>query len=269
MPYTPATEDDLGHMLATIGVTSVDELFAAVPEAARITGDLDLPLGVCEQELVTRAGDLASRTIDLSRSPSVLGVGSYDHHVPAVVRAITSRSEFATAYTPYQPELSQGTLQTIFEFQSCIAALTGLPVANASLYDGATAVAEATYLAEQSTGRSEVVVLETVAPQVRAVLDTYASAYGMTVRVVSADPSTGTVPARDVAALLGAGTAVVVVQQPNAFGLLEDAPAIVADAPPVPDDKPAPGPTPAPTPPTPKLAPVPATPAGMGWGILG
>jgi glycine dehydrogenase subunit 1 len=217
-------------MLAAVGVGSIDELFADVPAAARIQRELDLPLGLAEPELMRRARDFADQTIDLSRAVSFLGVGSYDHFVPAAVRAIVSRSEFATAYTPYQPELSQGTLQTIFEFQSSIAALAELPVANASLYDGATAVAEATYLAEQTTGRSELVVLGTVAPQVRAVLDTYAGAYGMTVHVVDAEPATGTVSPDKVAALLGPDTAAVVVQHPNAFGLLEDAPRIVADA---------------------------------------
>ncbi|MCW2927618.1 MAG: hypothetical protein JWM86_1586 [Thermoleophilia bacterium] len=230
MPYAPATADDLRHMLEAIGVASVDELYADVPAAARIERELDLPLGVAEPELMRLARAHAANTLDLSVAPSFLGVGSYDHFVPAAVRAIISRSEFATAYTPYQPELSQGTLQTIFEFQSSIAALTGLPVANASLYDGATAVAEATYLAEQTTGRTELVMLGTVAPQVRAVVDTYAGAYGMTVLTIAPDPATGTVDPAAVAAALGPDTAGVVVQHPNAFGLLEDAPRIVADA---------------------------------------
>jgi glycine dehydrogenase subunit 1 len=230
MPYAPATPDDVREMLATIGASGIDELFADIPEHLRLDRELDLPLGVSEPELVARARELADRTTDLSRAVSFLGVGSYDHYVPAVVRAITSRSEFATAYTPYQPELSQGTLQTIFEFQSSIAALAGLPVANASLYDGATAVAEATYLSEQVTRRSRVVVLGTVAPQVRAVLDTYAHAYGMVVDEVRPDITSGTVAVDAVAARLGDDVAALVVQQPNAFGLLEDAPGLVAAA---------------------------------------
>ncbi|MEO6867161.1 MAG: aminomethyl-transferring glycine dehydrogenase subunit GcvPA [Gaiellales bacterium] len=230
MPYAPATDDDIRHMLAAVGVDSVDQLFADIPDAARIERELDLPLGLSEPALMARARGFADETIDLSRAVSFLGVGSYDHFIPAAVRAITSRSEFATAYTPYQPELSQGTLQTIFEFQSSIAALTELPVSNASLYDGATAVAEGTYLAEQVTRRSEVVLLGTIAPQIRAVVDTYAAAYGMTVHIVEPDAATGTVAPQRVAELLGDQTAAVVVQQPNAFGLLEDAPRIVADA---------------------------------------
>ncbi len=230
MPYAPATAEDLRHMLAKIGVDAVDDLFADIPPDLRIGRELDLPLGIAEPELLARARAFADETLDLSRAISFLGVGSYDHFVPAAVRAVVSRSEFATAYTPYQPELSQGTLQTIFEFQSSIAALAGLPVSNASLYDGATAVAEATYLAEQTTGRSELVVLDTVAPQVRSVLDTYAGAYGMTVHTVAHDPTTGVVDPAAVAALLGVNTAAVIVQQPNAFGLLEDAPRLVSDA---------------------------------------
>jgi glycine dehydrogenase subunit 1 len=232
MPYAPATPEDVRQMLATIGASSIDELLAQIPSGLRLQGLLDLPAGVCEPELVARARAFADDTIDLSQAVSFLGCGSYDHFVPAVVRAITSRSEFATAYTPYQPELSQGTLQTIFEFQSSIAALTGLPVANASLYDGATAVAEACTLAEQVTSRARVVVLDTVSPQVRAVLATYAGAYGMQVDVVKHDPTSGTVPVARVQELLGSGedVAALVVQQPNAFGLLEQAPALVAAA---------------------------------------
>jgi glycine dehydrogenase subunit 1 len=230
MPYAPATSEDVRHMLARIGVSSVDELLAEVPSELRLDRELDLPLGVSEPELVARARAHAGATIDLTSAVSFLGCGSYDHFVPAVVRAIVSRSEFATAYTPYQPELSQGTLQTIFEFQSSIAALAGLPVANASLYDGATAVAEACTLAEQVTRRSRVVVLDTVAPQVRAVLATYAGAYGLQVDLVEHDPVSGTVATERVEALLGDDVAAVVVQQPNAFGLLEDAPALMAAA---------------------------------------
>jgi len=214
-------------MLGVIGVDSIDELYADVPEAARPTRELDLPLGVREGQLMARSRELADANIDLSRAVSFLGAGCYDHFVPAVCRAITSRSEFATAYTPYQPELSQGTLQTIYEFQSSIAALAGLPIANASLYDGATAAAEATYLAEQATGRSEIVVLATVSPHVRSVLTTYARTYGMNMRIADFDAALGTVPVATVAALVGERTAGVLIQQPNAFGQLEDAPALV------------------------------------------
>jgi glycine dehydrogenase subunit 1 len=230
MAYTAATEPDLRHMLDVIGVASVEELFAAVPEGARPPRALDLPSGLSEPELVRRAHELAAQVVDASRVPTFLGGGMYDHFIPAVVRTITSRSEFATAYTPYQPEVSQGTLQTIFEFQSAIAALAGLPVANASLYDGATSVAEAACLAEQTTRRSEIVVLGTVSAQARAVLATYAGPYGLTVRVVEPDLVAGCVDPARVKQELSSATAAVVVQHPNAWGVLEDVTTIVADA---------------------------------------
>lgn len=230
MPYAPATDQDIQQMLDTIGVPSIKQLFNDA--GLKNTDDikLDIPLGVSEAELIQKAHNFADNTLDLSRTKSFLGCGSYDHFVPAVVRAITSRSEYATAYTPYQPELSQGTLQTIFEFQSSIAALTGLPVANASLYDGATAVAEAAYLAEQTTRRSEIIVLDTVAPHIRTLLNTYAKTYDMPVHTIAHDPQTGVVSASKIRDILSDKTACVIVQSPNAFGLIEDAPQICADA---------------------------------------
>src|SRR5690606_31865657 len=154
----PATPTDVREMLDVVGVESVDDLFAVIPAELRFAGELDIPPGVGEQQLTREFATLAAANVDMAREGSFLGYGSYDHFVPAVCRNITLRSEFATAYTPYQPEISQGTLQAIFEFQSSICALTGMPVSNASLYDGATAVAEATYVSEQTTGRSRVVV---------------------------------------------------------------------------------------------------------------
>lgn len=214
-------------MLSRLELSDISELFSDIPAKLKLVEPLNIPLGQDEANLLRRASMLARNTIDLSSAVSFLGCGSYDHFVPAVVRSITSRSEFATAYTPYQPELSQGTLQAIFEFQSSIAALTALPVANASLYDGATAVAEACTLAEQVTRRSRVVVLDTVSPQVRRVLLTYAHAYGIDVELVQSDLVSGTVAKDSLAQVLGDDVAAVVVQQPNAFGLLEDAPALV------------------------------------------
>jgi glycine dehydrogenase subunit 1 len=230
MPYAPATDADIRHMLEVVGAGSVDELFSDIPADLRFRDELDIPLGVSELELTAELGRLAARNVDASRQVSFLGYGSYDHHVPAVCGAITSRSEFATSYTPYQPEISQGTLQAIFEFQTAISELAGLPVANASLYDGATAAAEAMYLSEQTTRRSQAVVLRTVHAQVRETLRTYARAYGMDLVEVEYDPATGTTPVAAVAAAVGADTACVLVQQPNVFGALEDAPALVAAA---------------------------------------
>jgi glycine dehydrogenase subunit 1 len=157
---------------------------------------------------------------------SFLGFGCYDHYVPSICDAITSRSEFATAYTPYQPEISQGTLQAIFEFQTAISELAGLPVANASLYDGATAAAEAATLAQQITRRSKVVMLRTVHPQVREVVRTYAYSYGLDVVEVDYDRETGTTSSDALTSELSADVACVIVQQPNVFGSLEDAPSL-------------------------------------------
>ena len=232
MPYAPATREDEQHMLATIGVDSIDALFADIPPEMRFAGELNIPLGIGESELVSELGRLARRNVDLESETSFLGYGSYDHFVPSICQAITSRSEFATAYTPYQPEISQGTLQAIFEFQTAISELTGLPVSNASLYDGATAAAEAMYVAEQTTRRKNAVVLRSVNGNVRAVLATYARAYGMSLIEVDYDAATGTVSPDALRAAIDDDTACVIMQQPNAFGAYEPAPELceVAEA---------------------------------------
>jgi glycine dehydrogenase subunit 1 len=226
MPYAPATPADIQHMLGQIGVADVEDLFADIPAALRFAGELNIPLGVGEGELVAELGRLAARNVDMARETSFLGYGNYDHFVPSVCAAITSRSEFATAYTPYQPEISQGTLQAIFEFQTAICELTGLPVSNASLYDGATAAAEAMYVCEQVVRRSRVLVLRTVGEQVRAVLRTYANAYGMELVEVDYERASGTTSVDEVAKLLDDDTACVIVQQPNVFGMYEDVPGL-------------------------------------------
>jgi glycine dehydrogenase subunit 1 len=221
MPYSPATTDDTREMLAAVGASTIDDLFADIPPELRFDGELDLPLGVGESELVAELTRLAARNADASREVSFLGYGAYDHFVPAVCQAITSRSEFATAYTPYQPEISQGTLQAIFEFQTAIGELAGLPVSNASLYDGATAAAEAMYLAQQSTGRGRAVILRTVSGQVRAVVRTYARAYGLELSEVGFDPASGATGVDAVRAALGDDVACLIFQQPGAFGTYE------------------------------------------------
>jgi glycine dehydrogenase subunit 1 len=218
-------------MLRKIGVSSIDDLFADIPESLRFSDELDIPLGIGEAELARELGEFAARNVSMDRELSFLGYGFYDHYVPAVCAAITSRSEFATAYTPYQPEISQGTLQAIFEFQTAISELTGLPVSNASLYDGATAAAEALYLCEQVVGRSHIVVSRAVSEPIRAVLRTYARAYGMTLDEIAFDPKTGITPPDAIrTALESSEAACVVFQQPNAFGNYEAAPDICAMA---------------------------------------
>jgi glycine dehydrogenase subunit 1 len=226
-PYLPLTERDREAMLATIGADSVEALFADVPEGVRLRRPLDLEPPLSEQELVAHLEELASRNVHVGREVSFLGAGIYDHHVPAIVDAILQRGEFLTAYTPYQPELSQGVLQAIFEYQTAICELTGMDVSNASGYDGATVAADACYVAKHATGRSRVVVTEATSPQVRQVVKTYAPGFGLDVVEVPHDGGT-TDP--DAVAAAAEDAAAVVFQQPNFFGCLEPAPDLAAAA---------------------------------------
>jgi len=208
-------------MLAAIGVASIDDLFATIPPSLRRAGLLNLPPAHGEDRLMRVLGALAAQNGDAGRMASFLGAGIYDHFVPAAVGAVAGRSEFATAYTPYQPEVSQGTLQVIFEFQTLICELTGMDVANASLYDGGSALAEAVLLAVGATRRRRVVLLGGVHPYHAEVARTYATAAGLRFTTV-ASPE-GSTPAALLAESLDGDVGAVVVQQPNVFGLLEDA----------------------------------------------
>lgn len=216
--YLPHSPEDRTRMLTTIGVASIDELFAAIPHELGLAS-LSIPAGKTEAEVAAHLGGLAAANTACG-SRSFLGAGCYHHHIPAAVRSIVSRSEFATSYTPYQAEVSQGTLQHIFEFQTAICELTGLEVANASLWDGASATAEATFLALRQTRREAIVVSEGLHPEVLQVLRTYAAGPGFEVREAALNGDTGqtTPPAGD--SLSDAG--VIVVQQPNFFGVVED-----------------------------------------------
>jgi glycine dehydrogenase subunit 1 len=221
MGYSPHTEADHRRMLDAIGVASVEHLFADIPASVRATG-FDLPPPLTEQEVRAELSRLANR----NRIPGVsfLGAGAYRHLVPAVVMEVIGRSEFATAYTPYQPEVSQGTLQSIYEFQSLICELTGMEVASASHYDGATATAEAALMACRLTRRHRVAISTAVAPQVRAVLATYCSGPAVEVVEIAADLAeggSGLTPLDAVTAVLDDSIACVVAQQPNFFGGLE------------------------------------------------
>ena len=221
MAYSPHTPTDREVMLAAIGVRSVDDLFADIPAAVRPVS-FDLPAALTEQEVRAELLRLAGR----NRLPDVtfLGAGAYRHLVPAAVNEVIGRAEFATAYTPYQPEVSQGTLQSIFEFQSLVCELTGMEVASASHYDGATATAEAALMACRLTHREVVAVSTAVNPQVRRVLATYCSGPGIEVVEVPADLAeggTGLTPVEAAEAALGERIACLVVQQPNFFGGIE------------------------------------------------
>jgi glycine dehydrogenase subunit 1 len=219
--YTSITEQDLEAMLGAIGVGSVEDLFADIPESVRLDREIDLPPGLSEQEVHDHLSGLAARNRHADAEVSFLGAGMYDHYVPALIDNLLSRSEFLTPYTPYQPEISQGGLQVMFEFQTAISELTGLPVSNASVYEGPSAVAAAGYLAKLETRRTKLVASRGLHPHSRAALRTHAVGYGMEVEEV---PLTGE-GATDVEALAAAiddDTAAVFVQQPNFLGTVEE-----------------------------------------------
>lgn len=216
-------------MLEAIGVDSMDELFAQIPAGVRLDRELDVPPALGEADLVRHLQELASQNVHTGAELSFLGAGIYDHYVPSVVDVVLSRGEFLTAYTPYQPEMSQGTLQAIFEYQTVICELTGLDVANASGYDGCTVAADACFVARHVSDRSKIALSEAVNPQVRQVVKTYAPGFGLEVVEIPHDAGT-TDPARVADAARDA--AAVVFQQPNFLGCLEAAPdlAQAADA---------------------------------------
>jgi glycine dehydrogenase subunit 1 len=219
--YTSITDQDLEAMLGAIGVGSVEELFADIPQSVRLQREIDLPPGLSELEVHDHLASLAARNRHADAEVSFLGAGMYDHYVPALIDNLLSRSEFLTPYTPYQPEISQGGLQVMFEFQTAISELTGLPVSNASVYEGPSAVAAAGYLAKLETRRTKLIASRGLHPHSRAALRTHAVGYGMEVEEV---PLTGE-GATDAAALAAAvddDTAAVFVQQPNFLGTVEE-----------------------------------------------
>jgi glycine dehydrogenase subunit 1 len=225
MSYLSLTDADREAMLATIGVASVEELFRDIPAGVRFTRELDVPPALTEAELQRHLEELAAKnTVD---ETCFLGGGIYDHHVPAVVDAVLQRGELLTAYTPYQPEMSQGVLQAVFEYQTAICELTAMDVSNASGYDGTTVAADACYVAKHATGRTRIVVTEATNPQVRQVVKTYAPGFGLEVVEVpheggATDPGAVRAAAQDAAA--------VIFQTPNFFGCLEEAPELAAVA---------------------------------------
>jgi glycine dehydrogenase subunit 1 len=215
-------------MLAAIGVESVDDLFDQVPEPLRLGRPLALPDGMSEPEVYDRLAALAARNADAEEEVCFIGAGMYDHHVPAIVDAITQRSEFLTPYTPYQPEISQGGLQAMFEFQTAMSELTGLPVSSAGLYEGPSSVASAGYLAMGATGRRRFVVSRGVHPHSRETLATYSRGYGSGVVEVGLD--SGLTDAAALAEAVDEETAAVFLQSPNFLGAIEDVEALGAAA---------------------------------------
>jgi glycine dehydrogenase subunit 1 len=214
--YTSATEADVREMLETIGVSSVEELFADIPASLRLDRSLALDDGLAEQEVYDELRALAARNVSTEDEISFLGAGMYDHYVPALVDSIILRSEFLTPYTPYQPEISQGGLQAMFEYQTAISELTGLPISNASVYEGPSAVAAAGYVAKLARGRERFVVSEGVHPHARESLQTLAKGWGMEVVTAPLKDGLTDLPALD------DGVSAIVVQQPNFLGAVED-----------------------------------------------
>ena len=225
MDYTQITADDERQMLATIGVATVEELFAPIPADQRLQRPLDIPPGCSEPELLAELTALARRNHGADELTCFLGCGAYDHFIPTIVDHLAMRGEFLTAYTPYQAEASQGTLQAFYEFQTMICQLTGMDIANASLYEGASAAAEAATMAIAATGRKHVVISRTCHPETVETLTTYASQQEMETSTIAARD--GLTDASALTAALNDDVAAVVLQFPNFFGLLEDLPALI------------------------------------------
>lgn len=217
--YLPMTETDKQQMLETVGVSSTEELFSDIPKEVRFKGELNLKKPTSEVELKRELMTMANKNANLLEYTSFLGAGVYDHFIPSVVDHVISRSEFYTAYTPYQPEISQGELQAIFEFQTMISELTGLPIANSSMYDGGTALAEAVTLSAGHTRRKKVLVSKTVHPESRDVIQTYAK--GQHIEIIEIDMKDGVTNLEALKNELDDTVASVVVQYPNFFGQVE------------------------------------------------
>jgi glycine dehydrogenase subunit 1 len=224
MGYVPNTPEEQQAMLEHMGLSSMEDLLEPVPANVRLQRPLHLPPALPEPDLKHLLSDMAAKNKNLDTTLSFLGAGTYDHAIPSVVPHLQRRSEFVTSYTPYQPEVSQGMLQAIYEFQTMVCQVTGLDIANASLYDGATALVEAVLLAVGPGGRGEVVISTGVDPQYRRVLHTYAFARGFTIKEVPTRD--GVTSIEDLNAAVSPTTAAVVIQQPNFFGCIEDVHAI-------------------------------------------
>lgn len=223
--YIPGTSSGREDMLKAVGLSNVDELFSSIPDDVKLSGPLDLPESMSELEVSSKLRKMAKKNVNVQDYACFLGAGAYDHYCPSAVDQLLLRQEFFTAYTPYQAEVSQGTLQAAFEYQSYICMLTGMDVSNASLYDGATALAEAAIMACGATRRKEVLISKSTAPENRKVLETYAAFRGM--KVVEFGIKDGRANLEDLKSKISSDTAAVVVQSPNFFGVVEDVPSFV------------------------------------------
>jgi glycine dehydrogenase subunit 1 len=226
MDYCPHTPENIAQMQQAIGIASIGELFADIPEKFRVKSALDIPAALSEQETIATMSGLASK----NKLPqlTLMGAGAYSHFIPAVVGHIVGRAEFYTAYTPYQAEISQGILQAIYEYQTMVAHLTGTEIANASMYDGSSAMAEAAVLCAKMSNRTKIIVARSVHPEYRQVVNTYSWANGYTVVEIPYMAS-GQIDLTDLQKELDDQVAAVLVQSPNFFGVIEDI-APIADA---------------------------------------
>ncbi len=218
--YLPVTEQDKKEMMDEIGVNSVEELFSDIPEKIRFEGEMDLKEALSEPGILKELGRMASKNANSGDYTSFLGAGVYEHYIPSVVDHIISRSEFYTAYTPYQPEISQGELQAIFEFQTMISELTGMELANSSMYDGPTALSEAAMMSAGQTKKKTILVSKAVHPEAREVIKT--NAKGQNLTVVEIETEDGVTNIDDLSQKYDDNTACVVVQYPNFFGNVEN-----------------------------------------------
>ncbi len=228
MRYIPNSPDERAEMLRQIGVASIENLFDSIPEGLRLRQPLDVPAALSEIALLAKFDRMAASN-QAARRVSFLGAGAYSHYTPTVVDHLISRSEFFTAYTPYQPEISQGTLQAIFEFQTLVCQLTGMDIANASMYDGSTAMAEAVLMAERVTKRSKVIASSAIHPEYLAVAHTYVQHAGIELQHAPFDEATGQTPATALDSI-DDKTAAIVIQSPNFFGCIEDIQALADKA---------------------------------------
>jgi glycine dehydrogenase subunit 1 len=224
MRYLPKSPVEREKMLTEIGAASIDDLFKVIPAEHRLDRDLDVPRQHAESEIIDYFRTAGAK--NATNYASFLGAGAYRHYRPVIIDSLVQRGEFLTSYTPYQAEISQGTLQAVFEFQTMIAELTGMDVANASMYDGSTAAAEAVRMAMRVTGRDKTVVAASVHPEYREVMATYSKHQGLPITLVGYDPETGRIDLDALGAAVTEETAAVLVQSPNFFGVIEDIPAI-------------------------------------------
>jgi len=220
--YLPSTDSDVAAMLDVIGLPSLEDLFGEIPETLRLKGELPIPPPADEMRLTREMRGMASENRSTEDFPCFLGGGLYDHFIPSAVRHLVGRSEFWTAYTPYQPEMSQGMLQAMFEYQSLIAGLSGMDAANASVYDGATAMLDGALLAMRATYRSRLLVSEGIHPEYRRVLRDALRHTDTELMEIPFDPATGKMRSSDLDAFLHVPSAAVLVQSPNFFGIPED-----------------------------------------------